>query len=87
MINQKHLDDYRKKFEEIKRKEPLKLNDWDKIVYQDYPELVASLMYSLQEFIDSQSTQLPNQKVHVKLTHINEADSDYEYFYTLENND
>ncbi len=61
MINQEHLDTYRKKFEEIKHKIPINLKDWDELVYQDYPELVASLIYNLQEFIDYQSTQLSDK--------------------------
>lgn len=58
MINQEYLDTYRKKFEKIQQKIPVKLKDWDEIVYQDYPELVANLLYSLQEFVDYQNIQV-----------------------------
>jgi hypothetical protein len=79
MIDQEHLDNYRKKFEQIKNKVPVKLKDWDELVYQDYPELVASLIYSLQEFIDYQFAQLseeelPNQNTEVKW-------ADYEHYF------
>lgn len=57
MISQEHLNSYRKKFEKIKNKEPSKLKDWYEIVYQDYPELVANLLDSLQEFISNKEKQ------------------------------
>lgn len=78
MINQEQLDNYRKQFEEIKQKIPVKLKGWDELVYQYYPELVASLIYSLQEFIDYQSTQISEEELPNQNTQVNWAD--YEHF-------
>lgn len=74
-----HLDTYRKKFEEIKNKVPINLKGWDEIVYQDYPELVANLLGSLQEFIDYQATQLSEEELPNQNTQVNWAD--YEHFF------
>lgn len=65
MINQEHLDSYRKKFEKIKHRAEYDLEeDLDGyLLNEEYPELVASLIYNLQEFIDYQSTQISETEI------------------------